>query len=77
MDSKAMKLLENLCNCSGSSGLEREPILLMKEYAAPYSDKIDSDMLGNMFFERVGDKTGPTVLIPARVDEIGFIITAI
>ena len=77
MDSKAMKFLENLCNSSGPSGFEREPILLMKEYLVPYSDKIYSDKLGNMFFERVGDKTGPTVLIPAHVDEIGFIITAI
>ena len=77
MDNKAMSFLENLCNCSAPSGFEREPILLMKKYLTPYSDKIHNDKLGNVFFERIGDKTGPTVLIPAHVDEIVFIITAI
>jgi len=72
-----LKFLEELCNISGPSGFEKESILLTKKYVKSYVDSVDNDKLGNMFFEKVGKKDGPVILLPAHIDEIGFLITSI
>jgi endoglucanase len=77
MDKKSMKFLEELCNSPGPSGFEREPTQLVKEYVSPFADAVYHDKMGNLFFENVGKKDGPTVLLPGHVDEIGFVITSI
>jgi len=53
------------------------PIKLIKDYVTPYADNTYSDKMGNLFFEKVGRKNGPSILIPGHVDEIGFLVTSI
>jgi putative aminopeptidase FrvX len=77
MDAKSMKFLEDLCNSYGPSGFEREPTLLTKRYVTKYVDAVYHDNLGNLFFERAGDKDGPVIMMPGHVDEIGMVITSI
>ena len=77
MDAKSLRFLEELCNSPGPSGFEGKPIQLVMDYVKPYSDDIYSDKMGNLFFEKVGKKGGPTVLIPGHVDEIGFMVTSV
>ncbi len=77
MDSEALKFFEELSNSSGPSGFEKETMELLRRYAAPFSDSVFGDRLGNLFFEKIGDKKGPCVLVPAHVDEVGFLVTAV
>ncbi|HTY48017.1 MAG TPA: M42 family metallopeptidase [Methanomassiliicoccales archaeon] len=77
MDSDALRFFEELSNSSGPSGFEKETLELLRRYATPYSDSVYGDKLGNLFFEKNGNKKGPCVLVPAHVDEIGFLVTAV
>lgn len=77
MNSKSLKFLEDLCNSPGPSGFEKEPIALMKKYVAKYADSVYGDKMGNLFYDKVGQKDGPVILIPGHIDEIGFIITGV
>lgn len=77
MDTKATKFFEELCNCNGPSGFEKEPVALLKRYVKPYADQVHSDKMGNLFFDKEGKKGGPVILIPGHIDEIGFLITSI
>jgi len=77
VDQQAMKFLEDLTNCFGPSGFEREPARIVKSYVAKYSDKVYTDKLGSLMFETAGTSESPTVLIPGHVDEVGFIISSI
>ena len=77
MEEKALNFLETLCNAFGPSGFEGDPLRAMKSYTEGFSDSIRQDKMGSVLFESVGDKSGPTILIPGHVDEVGFIITGI
>jgi putative aminopeptidase FrvX len=77
MDGKALEFLERLCNSPGPSGFEARPVQLIKDYIEPYASSIYSDKMGNLFFERLGKKGGPRILIPGHVDEIGFLVTSV
>jgi putative aminopeptidase FrvX len=70
LDGESLEFLEKLCNSSGPSGFEGMPIKLIKDYVTPYADNTYSDKMGNLFFEKVGRKDGPSILIPGHVDEI-------
>jgi len=77
MDSKSMKFLEELCNSHGPSGFEKEPTALLKEYVTPFSDDVYNDKMGNLFFDKTGEEDGPVILMPAHIDEVGFIVTSV
>jgi len=74
-DQQAMKFLEELTNCFGPSGFEREPAKIVKNYVSKFSDRIYSDKLGSLIFEKKGTADSPVVLIPGHVDEVGFIVS--
>ena len=76
-DQQSMKFLEELTNCFGPSGFEKEPAKIVKSYVSKFSDKIYSDKLGSLMFEKKGTAASPVVLIPGHVDEVGFIISHI
>ena len=77
MDKDSLKFLQRLCDAPGPPGFEAPVSRLMREYAEPYCDRVYTDRLGNMMFEKVGQDDGPVVLIAGHVDECGFIITGI
>jgi putative aminopeptidase FrvX len=77
VDQQALKFMEELTNCFGPSGFEREPARIVKDYVSRFSDRIYSDKLGSLLFEKKGTADSPVVLIPGHVDEIGFIVSSI
>lgn len=77
LDQQALKFMEELSNSFGPSGFEREPARIIKNYVSRFSDRIYSDKLGSLMFEKNGTSDCPVVLIPGHVDEIGFIVSSI
>ncbi|MDH3364444.1 MAG: M42 family metallopeptidase [Thermoplasmata archaeon] len=69
--------LENLCNSFGPSGFEKEPTRIMRDYVHKYSDNVMTDNLGSLLFTKKGRSDRPVVLLPAHVDEIGFIVSSV
>jgi endoglucanase len=77
IDQQALKFLEELTNCFGPSGFEREPARIVKNYVSRFSDRVYSDKLGSLMFEKKGTADIPVVLVPGHIDEVGFIISSI
>ncbi|HEX9908596.1 MAG TPA: M42 family metallopeptidase [Thermoplasmata archaeon] len=77
IDEGAMKFLQELTNCFGPSGFEREPAMIVKNYVSKYSDEVATDRLGSLLFKKKGYQESPVVLIPGHIDEVGFMISSI
>jgi len=77
MDQHALKFMEELTNSFGPSGFERDPSKVLKDYVARFSDKVYSDKLGTLIFEKKGSADRPAILIPGHIDEVGFIVSSI
>lgn len=65
-------LLEKFSNTNGISGYEREVKTVLEKEMKPYVDEMYTDNLGNLISIKNGD--GPTVMIAAHMDEIGFMV---
>jgi len=65
-------LLEKLSNAHGISGHEKEVRNILEEEIKEYVDEIKTDKLGNLIATKNGD--GPSVMIAAHMDEIGFMV---
>ena len=65
-------LLEKLSNAHGISGHEKEVRNILEEEINPYVDEIKTDKLGNLIAIKNGE--GPSVMIAAHMDEIGFMV---
>ncbi|HUV61144.1 MAG TPA: M42 family metallopeptidase [Thermoplasmata archaeon] len=77
MNKKSSALLENLCNSFGPSGFEGESTRLLRDYVAKYCDDMSADNLGSLLFTKKGTSDDPVVLLPAHIDEVGFIVSSI
>lgn len=75
VDQQAMEFLEDLTNCFGPSGFEREPARIVRSYVSKFTNSIYSDKLGSLLFEKTGTADNPVVLIPGHIDEVGFIVS--
>ena len=76
-DQQSMKFLQELTNCFGPSGFEREPAKIVKSYVSKFSDEVYTDKLGSLMFTTKGSADSPVVLLPGHMDEVGFIISSI
>lgn len=65
-------LLEELSNAHGISGYEKEIRTILEKEIKPYVDNIRIDKLGNLIAIKNGE--GPSVMIAAHMDEIGFMV---
>lgn len=70
-----LKLLLRLNRTPGVSGRESAVGAVLQKALAPYTVQQYTDPLGNHFFVREG--SGPTVLLAAHMDEIGFMVSEI
>ena len=77
MDERSLKFMEELANSFGPSGFEEDSTKVVREYVAPFSDRMYSDKLGTLMFEKKGTQETPVVLLPGHVDEVGFIVSSI
>ncbi|WP_028400922.1 M42 family metallopeptidase [Ectobacillus panaciterrae] len=72
-----LKMLKALTDAKGIAGNEREPREVMKTYIAPYADEVTTDNLGSLVAKKVGDGSGPKIMVAGHLDEVGFMITQI
>lgn len=77
MNERSLAFLEKLSNCFGPSGFEKESSRMVRDYVGKYSDDISADNLGSLLFTKKGRSAKPVVLIPAHIDEVGFIVTSV
>jgi len=77
LNDKSSAFLESLSNCFGPSGFENEPTRMLRDYVSKYSDDMRTDNLGSLLFTKKGRSDRPVVLIPAHIDEVGFIVSSV
>jgi tetrahedral aminopeptidase len=80
-------LLEKLSRAPGVSGCEGEVRQILKEELAPYVDRLETDVMGNLLAFKEGPaKEGPVkgepvpvprVMLAAHMDEVGLVVTEI
>ena len=70
-----LKILEDLSNAYGVSGMESEVRNKIIRYIKPYMSSIDVDRMGNLICHKKG--TNPPVMLAAHMDEIGLVIKEI
>ncbi len=68
------KVLEKLSNACGVAGREEEVREIMKQMLKPHVDEIREDKLGNVTGVKEGNKSGPTIMLAAHMDEIGLMV---
>lgn len=76
MDDKA-SMLKELSEAHGVSGYEGEIREVVRKYIEPYATTIIGDRLGSVVAERVGDSSGPRVMLTGHMDEIGFMVKSV
>ncbi len=75
MDS--IKIIEKLSNASGVSGFEDEVVQTARHYLGE-TFKLEEDRIRNLFIQRSPTvKDGPTVMLDAHSDEVGFMVQSI
>ena len=73
-----IELTQELCALSGVSGWEDEVRARIRELAAPFAEKIDTDPLGNLYVFKKGLVRGDKkIMFCAHMDEVGLIVTGI
>ncbi|MFS0780517.1 M42 family metallopeptidase [Bacillus sp. 1P06AnD] len=77
MDQESLALYKTLTELPGTSGFEHEVRKFMRAELEKYSDEIVQDGLGSIFGVKVGDASGPTVMVGGHMDEVGFMVTGI
>jgi len=69
-----LSLLESLMLLPAPSGYEKEMAYFLKDILAPYADEVHIDRIGNVIGKIGGvDKTAPSVMVFAHMDQLGFI----
>lgn len=72
-----LTMLKELTNARGISGNEREAREVMAKHIAPYATEVFTDNLGSLIAKKVGDESGPKVMVAGHLDEIGLMVTRI
>lgn len=71
------ELLKKLVSIPGPCGFEHEVIRYLRDRLTPAADEIWVDGLGNLIVKRSGAHPGPTLMLSAHADEVGFIVKKI
>jgi len=74
---KTLKMMEEITNANGPCGYEFEIKETVKRYFEDCTDEILYDRIGGIYGKKVGDPDGPTVVLAAHMDEVGFMIRKI
>jgi putative aminopeptidase FrvX len=73
MRKESIKFLEQLLDAPSPSGYEQPAQRVFREYVAPFSDEITTDVMGNVFARIAGKgRDLPKVMIVGHTDEIGL-----
>jgi putative aminopeptidase FrvX len=70
-------ILKILTSLSGPCGYEHSVSYFLRDYLKDQVDEVTIDPIGNVIARKKGHKPGPTVLLTAHMDEIGFMVKKI
>ncbi len=73
MNDKTLKLLEDLTQLQGVPGFEDDVRAFVQERLAGVAE-FETDNLGSLVCKKEGESTGPKIIVPAHIDEIGFMV---
>jgi len=69
------KLLKQICEAAGTSGFEHQIRNLIIKEVSPLCDEVSIDGMGNVVaFIKGKSKTAKKLMVPAHMDEIGFMV---
>ncbi|TFB24304.1 M42 family peptidase [Filobacillus milosensis] len=71
------ELLKNLTSIHGPCGFEEDVAKYITNRLKGSVDSIEVDGVGNLIVRKKGHQDGPNIVVPAHMDEIGFIIKKI
>lgn len=71
------ELLEQLTKLHGPCGHEQPVSTWVRDTVIPLTDEVKVDPLGNIIATKKGTKPGPTIIMTAHMDEIGFMVKKI
>ncbi|WP_096435127.1 M42 family metallopeptidase [Alteribacter populi] len=71
------QLLKQLTTLHGPCGYEQPVSKWVRETVKPLVDEVTVDALGNVIATKKGSKSGPTMIMTAHMDEVGFIVKKI
>jgi tetrahedral aminopeptidase len=71
------QLLQTLTSLHGPCGFEQPVATWIKDKLQNLADDVHVDRLGNVIARKKGKKNGPTMIITAHMDEVGFIVKKI
>ena len=69
------EFLMRLCQANAIASQEGQARRVLREYGEPWCDGVQSDGLGSLIFTQEGE--GPTVMVAAHMDEVGFMVRAV
>lgn len=69
------ELLTKLCQANAIASQEGQVRGILLEYGTSFCDNVQSDGLGSLIFTQEG--SGPSVMVAAHMDEVGFMVRAI
>ena len=69
-----LDLLSELCETPGAPGREERIRAVVRRELEPLADSVEVDPLGSLIARRAG-AGGPTLMLSAHMDEIGFMVT--
>src|SRR5690625_3686122 len=72
-----LQMMKELTDAKAISGHEAEAREVMEKYLEPVSDRVYTDNLGSIIGEKVGEESGPKVMVAGHLDEVGFMVTRI
>src|SRR5690625_856946 len=72
-----LQMMKELTDAKAISGHEAEAREVMEKYLEPVSDRGSTDNLGSIIGEKVGEESGPKVMVAGHLDEVGFMVTRI
>ena len=70
-------LLKEICETPGAPGFEQKIREVVLREITPLVDEVSLDNMGNVIAIKKGSKGGKKVMVPAHIDEIGFIVNHI
>lgn len=72
-----LELLKTLTSLSEPCGYEHSVSYFLKEYLSGKADEVQINPIGNVIARKKGTMPGPTVILTAHIDELGFIVKKI
>jgi len=76
VESSARSFLNALLSTPGVSGYEQAVQQIVREYAAPFADDIQTDLHGNVI-ATVNGTGGPTLMLDGHCDQLGMLVSHI